>query len=249
MIYGLYLSANGLLTQGMRADVISNNLANGNTHGFKKDFLALRQRDPEVLRQGTLGSQSQRHLLSIGGAVEGDRSHSIFQQGELQKTGNPLDFALNGQGFFKVRSDGGKEFYTRNGAFSLNAQGLLSATNGMNVLSFDGEPIEIGEGSVDVDETGTLYLDGEAVAQIGVFDLPEAGDLHKVGENLFENQGRAQEQPSEAQIKNGHLEQASVSTIREMTSLIEAQRAYQANARLIGIQDETLGKAISQLAT
>lgn len=249
MIYGLYLSANGLLTQGMRADVISNNLANGNTHGFKKDFLALRQRDPEALRQGAFGTETQRHLLAIGGAVEGDRSHSIFQQGELQKTGNPLDFALNGQGFFKVRSDSGKEFYTRNGAFSLDQDGLLSAINGMSVLSFDGEAIEIGEGNVKVDETGTLYLDGEAVAQVGVFDLSEPRDLHKVGENLFENQGGAQEQPAEAQIKNGHLEQASVSTIREMTSLIEAQRAYQANARLIGIQDETLGKAISQLAT
>ena len=101
MIYGLYLSANGLLAQGMRADVISNNLANGSTQGFKRDFLALRQRDPEIQRLGgPLNSRTRKELLAIGGAVEADRSHSIFAQGSLKATGNPYDIALHGEGLF-----------------------------------------------------------------------------------------------------------------------------------------------------
>ena len=249
MIYGLYLSANGLLTQGMRADVISNNLANGSTHGFKRDFLALRQRDPEVLRSGVAGRNTQKNLLAIGGAVEGDRSYSIFQQGPMQKTDNPLDLALNGDGFFKIRDPNGKDYYTRNGAFTLNQQGVLVATNGMPVLSTDGEPITIENGTPEIDKTGRVLVAGAAVGQIAVTSISEINNLHKMGENLFTLTGNAREVPSTAQLYSGHLEASSVSPVSEMTALIEAQRAYQANSKLIGIQDETLGKAISQIAT
>jgi flagellar basal-body rod protein FlgF len=249
MIYGLYLSANGMLTQGMRADVISNNLANGSTHGFKKDFLSLRQRDPEVLRSGMIGRQTQKNLLAIGGAVEGDQSYSIFEQGPMQKTENPLDLALNGEGFFKISDPGGKNYYTRNGAFTLNAQGVLSSGNGMPVLSADGEPIVIEEGIPSVDKAGRVLVNGAAVAQIGITSVSNLNLLHKVGENLYELTENGTEVESQAQLLSGHLEASSVSPVREMTALIEAQRAYQANSKLIGIQDDTLGKAISQIAT
>ena len=252
MIYGLYLSANGLLTQGMRADVISNNLANANTHGFKRDFLSLRQRDPEVLRQGMLGSESQRHLLAIGGAVEGDRSHSIHTQGPMQKTGNPLDLAINGTGFFKVRDNDGRTLYTRHGAFTLNNAGLLTLPNGMQVLSLDGEPIEIGDdlrNEVVLDERGRLVVRAEPVAQIAVVDVDARSNLHKLGENLYEALDTVTEAPATLELVPGHLVGSRVSAVREMTALIEANRAYQANAKLISIQDETLGKAISQIAT
>lgn len=251
MIYGLYLSANGLLTQGMRADVISNNLANSSTPGFKRDFLALQQRDPEVLRQGAFGRETQKHLLAIGGAVEGARSHSIFQQGAMKPTGNPLDVAINGNGFFKSQDDQGNIYYTRNGAFTLNAAGILTMSNGMPVLNLDNGPIEVGEvGEVVIDEAGRVIADGEPVDQLGVVEVSNPDALHKVGENLFEAIEPVQEVEANAlSLLTGHLESSSVSPIREMTALIEAQRAYQANAKLIGIQDDTLGKAISQIAT
>jgi flagellar basal-body rod protein FlgG len=251
MIYGLYLSANGLVTQGMRADVISNNLANSSTPGFKKDFLALRQRDPEVLRQGAFGRETQRHLLAIGGAVEGSRSHSIFEQGAMKATGNVLDVAINGSGFFKAQDDQGKIYYTRNGAFTLNNEGILTMQNGMPVLNFDNGLIEIGAvGDLRIDEMGRVIADGEAIDQIGLVDVSDPDALHKVGENLFEAVEPVQEEPANTiALLTGHLEASSVSPIREMTALIEAQRAYQANAKLIGIQDDTLGKAISQIAT
>jgi flagellar basal-body rod protein FlgG len=234
----------------MRADVISNNLANSNTHGFKKDFLTLRQRDPEVLRQGPISRQSQRHLLAIGGAVEGDRSNSIFEQGSLQRTENPLDVALNGDGFFKIQSPGDKAYYSRNGAFTFNPQGVLTAQNGLPVLSIDNEPIIVEEGNAIIDQDGRVMIGEDEVAQIAVVSLEDQTVLHKVGENLFEPfGGEAIEIPSQAQIAPGYLEGSSVSAIREMTSLIEAQRAYEANAKVIGVQDDTLGKAISQIAT
>jgi flagellar basal-body rod protein FlgF len=247
MIYGLYLSANGLITQGMRADVIANNLANTSTNGFKKDFLALRQRDPEVLRQGGLTPESQRHLLNIGGAVEGDRSFSIFNQGALVKTNSPLDVAIEGKGVFKY-SDGEKVYYSRNGNFSVAPDGFIKGQNGFNLLSQEGEPIQTDGEAFTIDKAGRLVVDGEEIATIGLVSFEDISVLHKVGENLFETQGQANEIASDARLVTGHVEGSSVSAVKEMTALIEAQRAYQANAKMISIQDETLGKALTQIA-
>jgi flagellar basal-body rod protein FlgF len=247
MIYGLYLSANGLVTQGMRADVIANNLANTSTNGFKKDFLSLRQRDPEVLRQGGITRTTQRHLLAIGGAVEGDRSFSIFNQGTLVKTGNPLDVAIEGEGLFKY-SDGEKTYYSRNGNFQVDPEGVLRGVNGLAVLSDDNEPIVVEENDYFIDGSGRVMVNNDAVAQIALVSLSDINALHKVGENMYENSGGANEVASTAILSPGHVEGSSVSAVKEMTALIEAQRAYQANAKMISIQDETLGKALTQIA-
>ncbi len=250
MIYGLYLSANGMITQGMSADAVANNLANSKTHGFKRDFLALRQRDPEVIRQGGPFSTMQKHLLAIGGAVEGDRSHSIFAQGALEPTGNPLDGALNGSGFFKVMDPNGKVYYTRNGAFTQDQQGYLVAYNGFQVLSSEGGPIQYEPGQEGrFDQEGRMLANGEEVATLAMV-LPENPDaLHKVGENLFELQEEVGELPATGDFKPGFLESSAVSSVREMAAMIEAQRAYEANARFIRLQDETLGKAVTQIAS
>lgn len=247
MIYGLYLSANGLITQGMRADVIANNLANTSTDGFKKDFLSLRQRDPEALRQGGPFPTTQRHLLAIGGAVEGDRSFSIFKQGRLEKTNNPMDIALNGEGFFKY-GDGQNVYYSRAGALTKAPDGFLKGPNGFPILSVDNEPIQIEGANFHMDESGRVIVEGEEVGTVGIVTLDDINSLHKIGENMYENLNGANEIPSQAVLLTGHVEGASVSAVKEMTALIEAQRAYQANAKLISMQDETLGKAISQIA-
>lgn len=249
MIYGLYLSANGMITQGMSADTIANNLANTSTHGFKRDFLALRQRDPEVLRQGGVSPLTQKHLLAIGGAVEGDRTHSIFTQGALQPTDNPLDLALNGEGFFKYLNPDGRVFYSRAGALTLDNQRYLAGPDGMRILGAEGKPLMVEEGSrYYIDKSGRLMADGEPLGQVAVVKVDDPGKLHKVGENLYESLGAVMEIPSEAQIRPGFLESSAVSPIREMTALIEAHRAYEANTNFIKIQDETLGKAITGIA-
>lgn len=250
MIYGLYLSANGLVTQNMRADIITNNLANASTHGFKRDFLTLRQRDPEVIRQGGPTRQTQKHLLAIGGAVEGDRSYSIFEQGALQPTGNRLDLGLHGKGFFKMSSPDGSQYYTRNGAFTIDGEGFLVGENGFRVQSIDGGPIQAIGAEYDFDDEGTLIVDGDPAAQVQVVQLEDEAVLHKVGENLYTAQEAAIENPAVGvTLRPGFLESSSVSTVREMTALIQAHRAYEANARFIRIQDESLGKAVTQIAT
>lgn len=249
MIYGLYLSANGMITQKMSSETLSNNLANVSTHGFKRDFLALRQRDPEVLRQGGIAAETQRHLLAIGGAVEGDRTHSIFDQGAMQPTGTETDLALNGTGFFKLQAPDGKVYYSRQGAFQRDAQNFMTGVNGFRLLSNDGEPLQAEGQTYVFDEEGRLIVDGDPAGQVAVVDLENVGDLHKIGENLFELfEGEPREIPSLAQIRPGFLEASSVRAVQEMSSMIEAHRAYEANARFIRIQDETLGKAVTQIA-
>lgn len=230
--------------------MISNNLANSSTQGFKRDFLALRQRDPEVQRlNGSLNASTRRELLAIGGAVEADRSHSIHTQGNLTPTGNPLDLALHGSGFFKV-TDGVNSYYTRDGAFTKDLQGFLVLQNGFRLMSDDGEPIQLDEGKVEFDTIGRVLVNDAPVAQIGVFMPSKLDALHKIGENMFESlEPVTDEIAVDTKFVGGHLEASSVSAVREMTSLIEAHRAYEANARMISLQDETLGKAISQIAT
>ena len=197
----------------MRADVISNNLANGSTQGFKRDFLALRQRDPEVMRDGgPLNSRTRKELLAIGGAVEADRSHSIFTQGNLKPTGNPLDLALHGEGFFKV-TDGQNEFYTRDGALTKDQEGFLVLQNGFRMMSQDGGAIQVGEGELHVDNAGRLLVDNAEVAQIGVFMPSKLDALHKIGENMFESlEPVVDEVAVNARFVTGHLEASSVTS-------------------------------------
>ncbi len=249
MIYGLYLSANGMITQNMTADTIANNLANSSTQGFKRDLLTLRQRDPEVLRRGGAATfETQRNLLAIGGAVEGDRSFSIFSQGSLQPTGNRTDIALSGDGFFKYLDPNGRAYYSRAGALTLDAQGFLTGPNGFKLASVAGSPLQVEGRDFYFDDAGRLMVDGAETGQVSMVSVDRSDRLHKVGENLFEAQGEVAETTSEAQFRSGFLEASSVNAVREMAALIEAQRAYEANSRFIRIQDETLGKAVSEIA-
>ena len=153
------------------------------------------------------------------------------------------------RGFFKVTDDV-NTFYTRDGAFTKDIQGFMVLQNGFKLMSQDGGPIEVGEGEFEVDNIGRIMLDGDAVAQIGVFKPDNMGALHKIGENMFEALEPVVDEIAEnTRFVTGHLEASAVSSVREMTALIEAHRAYEANAKMISVQDDTLGKAISQIAT
>jgi len=232
----------GLQTQRVlqrRMDVAANNLANVATAGFKADAVVFEDLD------GTRAHAEEdpteiRFVRDIG--LTRDMS-----QGPISITGNPLDVALEGQGFFMVEGPTGP-LYTRDGAFTLTGEGRLVTSEGRAVLSSGGAPIVFdpqGE-SPSIGRDGAISVAGVEVGRIGVATFAAPSALSKVGDNLWDAQGQT---PGEFEgvVVQGALEGSNVSPVRELTRLIEISRAYQSAARIVSGADELRQRAIERL--
>ncbi|MFQ3610414.1 MAG: flagellar basal-body rod protein FlgF, partial [Fimbriimonadales bacterium] len=220
-------------------DVLANNLANLNTTGFKADrpvFQAVYER--QIYRwegngSAPIGSLSAGALLST--------TFTDFQPGALQITGNPLDVAIEGNGFFAIQTPQGVR-YTRQGAFQLNAEGTLTTREGYPVLSQQGQPIRVPRAaSLVIGEDGTLQANGTPIARLQIVQ----GELTKSPDGYFV--GNATPAPT-VRLVSGALEMSNVNMVREMVSMIELIRAYESHQRVVQTHDETLGRAINDLA-
>lgn len=251
MLDSLYIGATGMQAQQLNVDTIANNLANVNTAGFKRsriDFedLLYRSLTADGAAVNAAGTSNRMGMGTAVAAVG-----KVFTAGDVKKTGEPLDLAINGAGFFEILMPDGTLAYTRNGAFQLNAEGILVTREGyrLNV------PIQVpaDAASVRIDLNGTVYaaVAGEqrpvelGQIELGMF-LNPAG-LTAVGDNLFV----ATEQSGPVTVGNaaangagtlgqGFLEGSNVRLIDEMISLIVAQRAYEINAKVVQASDELL---------
>jgi flagellar basal-body rod protein FlgF len=241
MIYGLYLSAAGVMSSSYRQDVIANNLANTETVGFKRDLPLFQERLTEA--QQRRGERWSDPLMEgLGGGLLASPTLVDNRQGDMEHTGAPLDMAIQGEGFFAV-DDHGETRLTRNGRFMINRDGELSLSDmpGHKVLGADGKPIHLPPGgNVSVDANGTLTRDGQAVGRVGVFDVPHRDQLVKLGGTLLSYPDRAEIKPTEATIRGETVERSNVDPTTEMAELIEAQRQLEANANMIRYQDQTL---------
>lgn len=249
MIYGLYLSSAGMITQRHRLDVIANNLANVNTTSFKRDVAAFRTRAPESHASGG-GLQWRAPVLDgQGGGTFVGPSFTEFAPGEVEVTGRALDVYLKGPGLLPVAGDDGQVAYTRDGRLTIDGQDqLVLAATGRPVLGATGAPITIDRTRpTTISPAGEIKQDGETVAllSVAVFDDPTA--LRKVGENLYANPSGAEPVSARADVVAGALEKSTVSPVEELAGMIEAQRAYEANAAVVRLQDQTLGDVINTL--
>jgi len=254
MIYGMYLSAGGVLTGMFRQDVLANNLANANTVGFKPDFVALRQRP--TASAGATGYAEPRHPLeSLGGGVLAAPTRISLQQGELVRTGNALDVAIRGEGFFVVNSGEGKGNerlrFTRDGRFTLNANGeLVMAATGMQVLDDKDQRIRLEPGSaVSIDSAGRIHQDGQPVARLQVAAAPSVASLRKAGSNLFmlNNTAQVSRQVSPVLLEQGFVEQSAVDPIATLNELINTTRAIDANTRMMQYHDTLTDQVINRV--
>jgi flagellar basal-body rod protein FlgF len=249
MNYGLWLSAAGMQVNEYRQDLIANNLANSETVGFKHDLAVIRERRVESQVDPT-GSRFAHPVLDgmTGGAWVRPTYHS-FEQGVLVKTDKPLDVAIEGNGFFTVR-DGDQVRYTRDGRFVVNAGGeLVSAADGgrLRILDKEGSPIRVDRSQpVTISATGVVFQGREPVAKLGVVDVDDAQKLRKVGRNVFAGVGETAK-PSTSQLHPGFVEQSTADPVGMLAQMIEAARAYEANARLVTLQDELNGRAATQI--
>ncbi|MEM9443933.1 MAG: flagellar basal-body rod protein FlgG [Verrucomicrobiota bacterium] len=253
MIRALWASANGMTGQQTNVDIIANNLANVNTSGFKakslqfEDLMYQTERAPG----GTLADGSNTPTgLQVGYGSRPIASVTSFSPGDLKSTGAPLDVAIEGKGFFRVTLPDGTFGYTRDGQFTLNAEGLMVTTTGYQL---DGVgQIDTNATDVSIGKSGSLsvVVDGaiQALAPITLATFPNPEGLRSAGNNLFletEASGAATTgiTPGEqgtGTIAQGFLEGSNVRVVEEMVRLIQAQRAYEINSKSIQSSDEML---------
>lgn len=232
----------GLQTQRVlqrRMDIAANNLANVATSGFKADGLVLEEAD----RTNAHAEENPRNIRFV-------RDIGLMRdmrQGPIAITGNPLDVAIEGDGFFMVQGPNGP-LYTRDGAFSMNGAGQLVTSEGRAVLNSGGSAIAFdpqGE-SPTIGRDGSITVGGVEVGRLGTvaFANPEA--LQKVGDNLWRSEGQAP-QAFEGIVAQGAIEGSNVRPVVELTRLLEISRAYQSAARIVSGADELRKSAIERL--
>ncbi len=247
MPYGMYLSASGAHVQNHRLEVLSNNLANINTPGFKPSLAIAQARHNKAIEDGEISPHSGT-LADIGGGVKIQPTQTIFDNGPIETTGNPTDFAIHDDNSFFVVQRGEENFLTRAGGFVFNSSGQLTNTNGDHVIGVDGNPIQIDPSRhFDVHNNGILQQDGRNIALM--LSRPESlGDLARVGDNLFRPLAETQPVPqNERAVVSGSLEKSAVNPTTAMMELIEATRAYESNLRLIQHHDQAYGNLIGRL--
>lgn len=233
----------GLQTQRVlqrRMDVAANNLANVATTGFKADGMLLEEAD-QTRAHAEEDPREIRFVRDIG------ILHNM-EQGPIAMTGNPLDVAIEGQGFFMVEGPNGQTLYTRDGAFTLTGEGRLTTSDGHAVLSSGGAPIVLdpqGE-TPTIGRDGAINVAGVEAGRIGTASFAAPGALSKVGDNLWDAQGQ-QPDAFEGVVLQGALEGSNVRPVVELTRLIEISRAYQSAAKIVSGADELRQRAIQQL--
>ena len=247
MPYGMYLSASGAHVQNHRLEVLSNNLANINTPGFKPSLAIVQARHNKAIEDGEISPNSGT-LADIGGGAKIQPTKTIFDNGPIETTGNKTDFAIHDENSFFVVQRGEEQFFTRAGGFIFNNSGQLTNTNGDQVLSVDGTPVQIDPSRrFEVNNNGVIQQDGRNIPLM--LSRPESlGDLARAGDNLFRPLAQTQQvPPNERAVVSGSLEKSAVNPTTAMMELIEATRAYESNLRLIQHHDQAYGNLIGRL--
>ncbi len=248
MVYGLWLSADGMLAQQHRQDVLANNLANVDTPGFKPDRVAFAERLNESLLRAAPGAS----LTSLGqstGGLFSQANYTDYAQGRVVESGNPLDLALLGDGFLKIQTADGA-FFTRDGRLTTDVNGTLrhAASNGV-VLGAQDQPLRIDVGSkepLSIDRGGRLRQGTNILGDIGVTDFEDRQELDKIGNNLL-SADRARPIAASGSFRQGYVEMSGVEPSAALVDMIAASRAYEMSASLISMQNESLGRLVNDV--
>jgi flagellar basal body rod protein FlgG len=254
MIYGLYLSATGIITNSHQQDVIANNLANAETGGFKRELALTEQRRVESQAMHAAGRGGRNPLLdNIGGGQLLAPSWFDHTQGSLATSSNNFDTAMQGTGFLAVQ-DKGQLRLTRNGALTLDKDGRLITSAGQQVLDANKEPIRLDmngrkQADLTIGTDGSIAVQGEetVLARIGLFEPTDVQSVKPVGGNMFAPTGGTQLVTAKGLLRSSMTETSNVDPATEMTRLMETQRLLEANANMIKMQDQTLGRAVNDL--
>lgn len=252
MIRSLFSAAAGMESQQLNLDVISNNLANVNTTGFKESKLQFQ----DLLYQTTRAAGSDQGAgnqlpssLQIGQGSIPISTERVFTQGELSQTGGHLDVAIQGEGFFEVQMPDGSTTYTRDGAFKTDSTGRIVTSDGYP-LQGGFQPVPAGTTNITISASGVVTYttaSGTTNSQVQLARFNNPGGLEALGHNLYKEttaSGTAElgeaGQNGFGQLQQGYLELSNVSVVQEMVNLILAQRAYEVNSKAVQAADQMM---------
>ncbi|MDL5040500.1 flagellar basal body rod protein FlgG [Heyndrickxia coagulans] len=251
MLRSLYSGVSGIKNFQTELDTIGNNIANVNTYGYKKGRVTFKDAISQTLASATPGTSAQQvGLGSQIGSID-----TVDTSGSPESTGRPLDFAITGDGYFRVQ-DGNDTYYTRAGNFYFDDNGRLVNSEGFAVLGTNGQAITLGANvkSFSVATDGTISdQDGNTIGTISIATFQNPAGLTKAGGNLYttanSNAGQVTvSQPGQngaGTIKSGYLEMSNVDLSEELTNMIVAERGFQANTRIITTSDEILQELVN----
>lgn len=266
MVRSLWSAATGMIAQQTNVDTIANNLANVNTTGYKTEVAEFKSLLYQTLQSKTTTSNGEHKPVSaqVGLGVRNSSITSIFRQGNMLENASPSSFAINGKGFFSVRGEDGKAYYTRNGNFCWNTDGdklTLSSSDGLPVLDTMGRKISLSKeysvSQLTISADGELaYPDDQNNARglgirIGVYQFQNPAGLEKLDSSLLsvtEASGPALSEATNPQLDRstvvqGYLEGSNVQVVDEMVNMIVAQRAYEMNSKIIQTTDDMMQQA------
>lgn len=263
MVKGLYTAYTGLINQQNRLDVLTNNLANSATNGYKKEGTTARSFHEElaIKIKDTSDYGLPKALGGISQGVKIGENYTDYSQGSFRVTDNNYDIALDGDGFFAIsftnKAGETSVKYTRDGAFTVNTEGYLVTKDGDFVLdqaaALASDPGQAGYIQVDpnvelvIDELGVMYQNGVQVGQLGAVTFADYDYLEKYGENMYQLAEGGQVQDSEAKVVQGSLEMSNVNVVSEMVEMITISRAFESNQKIIQTIDSTLEKAVNNI--
>jgi flagellar basal-body rod protein FlgG len=250
MLRGLYTAATGMMVQREKMDVLTNNIVNASTTGFKKDGLVSsnfaevlieRINDPYVIHVS-----EEVGPYSFGTHI--DEIYMDFSQGSIESTSQQTDLAIAGDGFFVVETPEG-ERYTRDGHFFVSQAGELTTADGNYVLGRNGR-LQVGSDGFSVDGQGNVTVDGEARDTLRIVQFEDTDGLRKQGDNLYSVfSGEAPADAENCKVMQGYLEGSNVDIATEMVDMITVYRTYEANQKILTMTDETLGRAVNDLGS
>ena len=255
MVKGLYSAYTGMINQEHRMDVLTNNLANAATNGYKKEGATSQSFDSVLafkIKDATEGYHLAKNIGVNNPGVKIGEGYTDFSQGSLKTTANTYDLALTDAGFFAIEftNKAGETSvkYTRDGNFTLTADGRLVTQEGDAVLDTNGKPIKIDTiAETQINQAGQIVQNGRVVATIQVTDFEDYNYLERYGENYDQPIEGATEKEAAAKVYSGYLETSNISVVTEMVNMIAVQRAYESNQKVITTYDGTLDIAANQL--
>ncbi len=258
---GIYAALSGAMAQSQRLDTIANNLANANTTGFKKDgqvfseYVTANEKYPDSTTIPRVTASIDSFYDMQGGDrsyVDSKGTYSDFSQGPLKNTGNNLDVAIEGKGFFEVQTPAGAQL-TRNGAFKLDSQGRLVNSDGYPILKAGAGPaagrtIQLQSGNVTVGYSGDIFDGDHPIGKLSVVNVDNQDALQKVGNSLYTlkpNYNLTTHPAGHFKLHQGFLEMSNVNIVDEMTQMIQASRTFEADRNSIRAFDQMDDKLVN----
>lgn len=262
---GIYSALSGAMAQSQKLDTIANNIANVNTPAFKRDqqvfneYLTNNEKEPSVIQVPRIPS-SIESFYDMQGAdksfVDTKGTFTDFSQGSLKRTGNPLDVAIDGKGFFEVATPGGVRM-TRSGNFTLDGQGQLVTKDGFHVLKAAGPGVDPeartikvsgNGGTISMNDQGEVFEGEESLGKISVINVTQADALQKVGNSMYGF--KANKNPEVVNInypslKQGFVEMSNVNIVQEMTDMITANRMFESTQKAMQAYDHMTDKIVN----